>query len=241
MARDGAGATVRRGGAAGVLRVLLVPVVLALSTLWLTSAGHEPTGRAAWVNHDDDAWSGWADPANAGYLTDPAGCDPIDPAQCMLPYPDDWFTRPDPSSATGRRLDLNPLAMPRNVAGKPIDPADYDRSDGFSAGSTILTVVPGMTRPADLAASALPTDTDMAANDAGPATLGVVLLDATTGRSWPVWAEIDQYTAEAGVVPAGTTAPVQQDLMIHPAENLLDGHRYIVALRGLHTDDGTLA
>ena len=41
-------------------------------------------------------------------------------AQCLLPYPNDWFTRHDPTSATGRRLDLNVLAMPRNVEGKPI-------------------------------------------------------------------------------------------------------------------------
>ena len=241
MAPGGEGGPGRRAGRFPLLRVVLVPLLLTLSAFWLTSAGHEPTGRATWVNHDDDTWGGWSDPANAGFLTNPAGCDPIDPAQCMLPYPNDWFTRSDPSSATGRRLELNALATPRNAAGKPIDPTDYDRSDGFSAGSTILTVVPGMTRNADLAASGLPTDTRMAANDAGPAALGVVLLDATTGRTWPVWVEIDQYTAEAGVVPAGATAPVQQDLMIHPAENLLDGHRYIVALRDLHTDGGALA
>ena len=222
-------------------RLVLVPSLLSVSAVWLASAGSQPTARASWANHDNDSWGGWADPANPGFLTNPAGCDPLDSSQCLLPYPDDWFTRPDPSSATGRRLDLNVLAMPRNIAGKPIDPSDQNRSDGFSAGSTILTVVPGMTKPADLDASRLPTDLDMARNDAGPGQLGVVLLDATTGRTWPVWAEIDQYTSESGVLPAGTTGTVQQDLMIHPARNLRDGHRYIVALRGLHTDSGTVA
>jgi hypothetical protein len=192
-----------------------------------------------WVNHDNDNWGGWSDPANPGFATNPAGCDPIDPAQCMLPYPNDWFTRYDPTSATGRRLDLNVLAMPRNIAGKPIDPSDYNRSDGFSAGATILTVVPGMTKNSDLASSRIPTDLNLAAN--GGSDLGVILLDATTGRAWPVWAEVDQYTTEAGVVPAGTVGSVQQDLMIHPAMNLLDGHRYIVALRHLRTDSGSLA
>ncbi|HYA67915.1 MAG TPA: hypothetical protein VED63_04190, partial [Acidimicrobiales bacterium] len=147
--------------------------------------------------------------------------------QCMLPYPDDWFTRPDPTSATGRRLDFNVLAMPRNVEGQPIDPADYNRSDGFSAGSTVLTVVPGMTENGDLAASGLPTDVNLAMNDENPSDLGVILIDADTGQSWPVWAEIDQYTNEAGVPPAGTDGQVQQDLMIHPAKNLLDGQRYM--------------
>jgi hypothetical protein len=197
-------------------------------------------GGAKWHNHDDDDWGGWSDPANPGFATNPAGCDPIDPSQCMLPYPNDWFTRPDPTSATGRRLDLNVLAMPRNIAGKPIDPSDENRSDGFSAGATLLTVVPGMTHNADLAASDLPTDVDMGA-DAHPCDMGVILLDTTDGTCWPVWVEIDQYTSEAGVLPAGVVGAVQQDLMIHPARNLVDGHRYIVALRALRTDSGALA
>ena len=195
--------------------------------------------QVAWVNHDTDNWGGWSDPRNPGFPTNPAGCDPIDPAQCMLPYPNDWLTRYDPSSATGRRLNLNVLATPRNVAGLPIDPTDYNRSDGFSAGSTILTLVPGMTHNSDLASSGLPTDLNMALNDA-PA-LGVILIDATTGETWPVWTEIDQYTAESSGIPSGTVGSVQQDLMIHPAMNLIDGHRYIVALRHLVTDGGALA
>ncbi|HUE60400.1 MAG TPA: hypothetical protein VMO88_12520, partial [Acidimicrobiales bacterium] len=99
-----------------------------------------PTSGARWVNHDNDHWGGWSDPANPGSAANPAGCDPIDPAQCMLPYPNDWFTSYDAASKTGRRLDLNPLAMPRNTAGKPIDPSSWNSwSDGFSAGAQILT------------------------------------------------------------------------------------------------------
>jgi hypothetical protein len=96
-----------------------------------------------------------------------------------------------------------------------------------------------MTHNADLAKSRLPSDIDLAMND--KPNLGVVLFDATTGRKWPVWAEIDHYTSEAGLIPAGTTSPVQQDLMIHPAMNLLDGHRYVVGLRHLATNNGSLA
>lgn len=151
----------------------------------------------------------------------------------MLPYPNDWFTRPDASSRTGRRLDLNVLGMPRNAAGKPIEPQEWNRSDGFSAGSQILTYVPGMTRNADLVPSGLPPVTDLAATDS--ADSGVVLLDTRTGRRWPVWAEVDQYTQEAG---PDSTGAVQQDLMIHPSINLTDGDRYIVALRHLVGDSG---
>jgi len=187
---------------------------------------------ATWVAPASDQWQG------AGVsATNLAGCDPIDPAQCMLPYPNDFFTRPDASSATGRRLNLNVLAMPKNVNGKPIDPSSWNRSDGFSAGSQILTVVPGMTKNADLATSNLPSDTNMAEN-ADP-NIGVILLDTKTGEHWPVWVEIDQYTQESGLVT--TLGSIQQDLMIHPAVNLADGTRYIVALRSLKTDTSASA
>jgi hypothetical protein len=197
-----------------------------------SSSPANAAGGGHWTPAPPDNWQGHGlDPAN------PAACDPIDPAQCMLPYPNDWFTRPDPSSATGRRLDLNVLAMPRNAAGKPIETQEWNRSDGFSAGAQILTVVPGMTGNADLIPSGLPPVTDLALNDSlrNP---GVLLLDTVTGQHVPVWDEVDQYTQEAG---AASTGSVQQDLMIHPAQNLLDGHRYIVALRHLVTDSGAVA
>src|SRR3954452_6393397 len=194
--------------------------------------GHpDGKGHGRWVAPPRDNWAGHGvDPTN------PQGCDALDPAQCMLPYPNDWFTKADASSATGRRLDLSVLAMPRNAAGKPIEPQEWNRSDGFSAGAQILTVVPGMTKNADLVPSGLPPVTNLAMNEQDD--LGVVLLDEETGRQWPVWVEVDQYTDESGAEPAGVIGSVQQDLMIHPAENLADGHRYIVALRHLVDDNG---
>lgn len=215
-----------------MLRRLFACILILAAGATAPALAAGPSGHAghggAWVRPADDHWAGHGtDPTN------PAACDPIDPAQCMLPYPNDWLTKPDPTSATGRRLDLNVLAMPRNVEGKPIEPQEWNRSDGFSAGAQILTVVPGMTTNADLAPSRLPPVTDLA-QTADPDS-GVVLLDTQTGRRWPVWAEVDQYTQESGVLPATS---VQHDLMIHPSENLADGHRYIVALRHLVGDAG---
>ncbi len=34
--------------------------------------------------------------------------------------------------------------MPKNLAGKPVEPADYNRNDGFSPGSPIHTKIPGL-------------------------------------------------------------------------------------------------
>ena len=79
-------------------RLLTLAVAIGLAIALLPQAGD---AAARWRNHDNDNWSGWfqtSDPA--ALASDPAGCDPIDPAQCMLPYPNDWFTQPDPTSRT---------------------------------------------------------------------------------------------------------------------------------------------
>ena len=36
-------------------------------------------------------------------------CDLFVPSVCLLPFPNDFFTVADPSTATGQRLDLRPV------------------------------------------------------------------------------------------------------------------------------------
>src|SRR5207245_11083813 len=55
--------------------------------------------------------------------------------KCMLPFPDDYYTKADPTSPTGRRIDFRELAMPTNPGGVPIEVAPYNVGDGFSPGS----------------------------------------------------------------------------------------------------------
>ena len=90
-------------------------------------------------------------------------CDRLDPSLCLLPWPNDFFTRSDPSTATGRRLNVSPQATPQNAAGTPIDPTDWNRLDGFSPGSPIVTHVPGMDTPEAFAKTNPPTNTHIAA------------------------------------------------------------------------------
>ncbi|TNY35448.1 hypothetical protein [Thermomonospora catenispora] len=150
------------------------------------------------------------------------GCDPIDPAACLLPFPNDWHTVPDSSTDTGRRVAFPASAMPRNALGKAIDPAEWNRSDGFSPGSPLLTRVPGI----DLARTgAAPiTDIGRSLDPESP----IVIIDAATGERWPHWAELD----------AQATRPDRQALIIRPARNFLAGHRYVVALRRLKDSRG---
>jgi hypothetical protein len=78
-------------------------------------------------------------------VTDQANpqCDPLDTSMCLFPFPNDRFTV-EADTPTGRAIDFSALSMPRNSAGKPVDPTEWNRNDGFSPGAMILTNVPGL-------------------------------------------------------------------------------------------------
>src|SRR4051794_15231611 len=154
-----------------------------------------------------------------------AKCDGLDPSACMLPFPNDSFTKADPSTPTGRRVNFSLLDMPTNKAGKPIDPTDWNRADGFSPGSLIVTRVPGLDTPEAFAKTASVPVTDIARTYDKDAP--VVLLDAKTGKRALIWTELDMTVPQA-----------DRTLLIRPAKNLTEGHRYIVALRDLRDANG---
>ena len=155
------------------------------------------------------------------------GCDPLASGTCMLPWPNDHYTRADGATATGRRVNLKANELPANASGTHIDPSQLNRSDGFSPGSTLIVQVPGI----DLANSGIPTIGNLNLNGDGAP---VVLLDSTTGEKVPTWSELDVHDTYAD--------STKQPLLVHPVHNLTDGHRYIVALRGLKNAGGaTLA
>jgi hypothetical protein len=162
-------------------------------------------------------------------MSEAENCDFIaDPGNelCMLPFPDDYYTEADPSSATGRRVDFKTAGMPANVLGQHIEAGPYNEADGFSPGSVILAKVPGLETTADVAATG-PTTINHLAGYTEP-NAPVVVIDAQTGKRWPIWTEIDSTAAN----------PAKAVLEIHPAVNFTPGHRYIVALRCLHNAAG---
>jgi len=75
-------------------------------------------------------------------LTNPFHCDVLNNAECLLPYPSSRFLVPDPSTATGVRVELPRLGMPVQN-GMPIDPGPYGKLDGFSPVGPILMHFPG--------------------------------------------------------------------------------------------------
>lgn len=192
---------------------------------------------------------GPVDTALQAALTAAGVCDDLDERLCLLPFPNDHFTVLDASTPTGRRVDLNTLATPRTLAGKPVDTSEWNRNDGFSPGALILTYVPGL----DLArtygldgtpetGAGTPNDPFAVRDDVADAIIEdpalsmaadspIVLLNADTGERHPFYAELDEH-------PETLADGEDRTLIVRPLVNLTEGDRYIVALRDLVDADG---
>lgn len=147
-------------------------------------------------------------------------------SNCLFPWPSNHFTVRDPSTPTGREVNLSPESMPTNRHDVPVDPTELNRSDGFSPGVSIVTHVPGLDTPQAFEETGAVSLTDMEQSFARRQP--IVLIDAKTGRRQLIWSELD----------ANATSPETTDLIIRVGKNLKEGHRYIVALRNLKDASG---
>jgi hypothetical protein len=117
--------------------------------------------------------------------------------------------------------------MPRNVAGVPIDPTEFNRNDGFSPGNLIVTKVRVWTRrPPSPPPGWSPSPTSPPRRPR-PGRRGAGRAD---GRAAPDLGELDVNPAD----------PADRNVILRPAVNFEEGRRYIVALRDLRTADGTV-
>jgi hypothetical protein len=155
-----------------------------------------------------------------------ADCQPLSTRPCLLPFPNNLFTRKDKSTPTGLRVHLPASAMPVNAKGVPISVAPYDRNDGFSPGSAVIVHVAGL----DNAAAFQRTDPVGLLNEsrAFAKRAPIVVIDEQTGKRQLIWSELD----------ANATSTQNTNLLIHPGKDFTDGHTYIVALRNLRTSSG---
>jgi hypothetical protein len=195
-------------------------MVLVFAMAGVASAAPESNGNGNGKGKESLPPIDTSNAANCDFIAEPGN------ALCLFPFPDDYYTRPESSSPTGRRVDLNTEGMPANVFGVHINAAPYNESDGFSPGSTILLKVPGINTVADVRATGAVPINHIGQYKRGNAP--VVVIDAKTGKRWPIWVEIDSHAAN----------PSKADLEIHPAVNFASGHRYIVALRNLRNAAG---
>ena len=159
-------------------------------------------------------------------LSNAANCDFIgaqDGSMCLMPFPDDYYTVKDSSTATGRRINLTDGGMPKNVDGDPITAAPYNLNDGFSPGQVITLKVPGLDTPGAIANTNPVPLNKLSRNESQTSNEPIVVVDTTTNKRVPIWVELDSNATSA----AGTA------LLIHAATQFESGHRYIVAMRNL--------
>lgn len=151
-------------------------------------------------------------------------CDITQAQYCLFPFPNDFFTREDAATPTGKRVNFSPLGMPVNQMNVAIDTAEINRSDGFSIGALMLAFVDDI----DLDATGAASIVDMAASMDADAP--IQLIDAETGERQLIWAELDQNPEEGE----------PQALMLHAGKALQNGRRYIVVLQNLVDSSGNV-
>jgi hypothetical protein len=150
------------------------------------------------------------------------GCNPLAASRdCLLPYPSDVHLVDDAELAGGRRLAPAPAAWPSTPTGA-YDMWSLHPADGFPVSSQILALLDAPIGDAGLVGPADPLEGSL------DATSPTQLIDAETGERVLHLAEPD----------ARATDPQRRALVIRPLERLKDGHRYLVALRGVRGLDG---
>jgi hypothetical protein len=147
---------------------------------------------------------------------------------CLFPFPSDHYTVPDSSTGTGLRVNLSAASTPANKDGVHINPEGINTSDGFSPGESIVTRVPGLDDPQAFQNTGAVPLIDM--DRAFDANQPIVLIDASTGQRQLIFSELD----------STATSPANTDLIIRPGRNLIEGHRYIVAMRNLKDASGAV-
>ncbi len=148
----------------------------------------------------------------------PGDCNPLGGDACLVPYPSSYFQVDDTTSATGVRNAVPAAAMPKNIDGRPINPANLNRLDGFSPATPIILYFPD----GGIDISGLATIHDFSPSLAADAPLAI--FNMTTGERVDYFAELDA---------TATAATDRQALLIHPQVRLQPATKYAVAIRGI--------
>lgn len=189
----------------------------AVVALWLaTGCGAAPSPKA-----DATSGAGAGDAAPADVAGDgvplPAGasqdCQPLVGAECMSAIPSFFWTRTDASTATGTRVDLPRAAMPTSKTGVVVEPAEWNRRDGFSNAMPTIILLPS---PPDASRLADELHTERSVGPDAPTWM----VDLTTGQRMRHVAELDKNAKD----------PSRAALILRPWTVPPAGHRIAVAL-----------
>jgi hypothetical protein len=158
-------------------------------------------------------------------LDDPDACESLNQANCLLPYPSDFFRR---DAGSGPALAFPQDAIP-DQQGKVIPVSHFAARDGFSPTVQVLVNFPaGVDVEASGAARLLAQpsrSTDLTSLSPASPTL---LIDDANGARILHWVENDARQPD----PAGRI------LFLRPGRSLTPGKRYIVAFRNLVDEAG---
>lgn len=147
-------------------------------------------------------------------------CDPLAPDACGYPFPSNVYLKEDATSPTGKRVNLRPGQLPPWEPGKTMDVTAWADSDGFSKAQAPMVYLKGAT------ADGLPTQENLEASLG--ASSPTVLFRADTGERVAHFAEKDVSLAGDADGP----------ILIRPVVPLVEGVRYVVALRHVKGEGG---
>jgi hypothetical protein len=148
-------------------------------------------------------------------LATPQECNPLGGTACMAPWPSAIYEIDDATTATGRRLDIPVGALPTNIDAITVDPAVYNKGDGFSSAAPMITAFPTGIDAANLVHY---SNYEASVTDASP----TVLIDMSTGELVHHFAELDAPAADQ---------PERQALFIRSSAMLKGSTRYAVAIK----------
>jgi len=150
-------------------------------------------------------------------------CDPLQPANCSLPWPSSHFLVADDSRDSGLRLALGKTTLAANKAGKHAWSEAFEAMDGFGVGTPILALFPGV----DVTGLASENDPSRSVKADSPTLLLRLGKDGKVTRV-PHFVELDS----SGFKPENTV------LMMRPLVLLEEATRYVVVYRNLIDTEG---
>jgi hypothetical protein len=181
-------------------------------------------GTSTGAGGDAGAKDATGDATDAGGLDGfsvPTGCNPLTiTGDCMLPYPSDFLTKPDPSTPTGLRVAISPNSLVVPAGATAIDVTPFNRADGAPTSAPVLVHF-----GVDVAASLLANDKQTASSVA--ATSAIALFAESTGERIPFLSEMDAND------PSETS---RHALIVRPLVPLAFGQKYVVAISKRLTD-----
>ena len=156
-------------------------------------------------------------------------CDPVDTAECLMPFPSSYFTRLDTTTVTGRRIDIKEEALKSFYkASGPIHPSYVNEMDGFSTGGPIVFYLEGMREGNGMGTngSHLPAYDDIASSLTSDSV--TLLLNFDSAVLVPHFAEFD------------TIDRIRPSIVMQPASPLRHNTTYAIAVINAVGSDGTL-